>query len=188
MYKVRACGFDGKGSVSCSDWVPSGTYLFRGGMSFPTRRFKGGSNRMEGCFIWCGYRDGKVYLMDCCIWNEISEVVDFFSRELFEGFKLRLFTAESDVDVWRNLLKFSDLDRSHKPLPFYLHKVDDAKLLDCVLRWMNLGRLKFERGSVFYKQLGLFLTNPHLEINPFLESLGYLLIGMETYYGKQSVA
>ena len=179
---IRSLGFDSKGQIKNMGWVPSGLYSFRGGMSLPTRRYNGSGNRMEGCFIWSAYADDTLYLLESLIWSEMRDVDNFFSKDIFGGFSLRFFTAESDISVWRNVLKFSALDDACQPHPIYLDRVDDAQLLDVILRWMHLERLKFERGGVFYKNLGLFLTNPNLEISPFLESLGYLLIGMETFY------
>ena len=179
--KFSSLGYRGMGQVEGSRWIPAGIYSFRGGMSFPTRRFKGGGSRMEGCFIWSCFSEGKVYLIDVSVWTEICEADEFFSQNFFDGFKLRFFTAESDLDIWRNMLKFSLIDESRRPRPIYLDRIDDNKLLDVILRWMHLENLYYEKGSVFYKRLGLFLTNPNLEIDPFLEALGYLLIGLETF-------
>ena len=68
MLKVKSLGFEGKGSVKYG-WLPSGHYTFKGGMSLPTRRFKGGSSRMEGCFLWACHKDSVVYLLKSLIWN-----------------------------------------------------------------------------------------------------------------------
>lgn len=177
----KSLGFDGKGQVS-GLWMPSGTYRFLGGVSLPSRSYISGSIRLEGSFVWGCYSEGYVYLLDSLSWNNCLEVDDFFNKPMYDGFVLRFMSGAGDNLSWRNIVKFSELDENRQPRFIYLDKLSDVELGDIILRFLHLGRLKYERGGLMYKKLGLFLTNPKLELDAFLESLGYLLSGIEVYY------
>ena len=177
---ISSKGYDGLGIIDDHEWLPTGRYWFRGGISLPAGRTTRTGFRLVGGICWaCLDTDATIFLIRGRAWTQAHEVGQFLSSSDFEGFKNRFFTCESGKDVWASTLKFGNIPDRYRPSPVFVETFTSDYYRDLILRFLETKSLKYQKDGLFYKEIGLFLTDPKHELSPLLESVGYLLNGFE---------
>jgi hypothetical protein len=139
-------------------------YQVRCGLSLPTSRYDKNSRDVVGGFIVSYYdKDtGVSYLKDYSEFRVLSDVTEY--EFPVKGLRYLLYT-DSDY------IKFPNA-RVH-----YVPKVSNDEIVDIIFSNLREDRLKYDRGGLNYKQLGLFLSNERTRETAYTHSLGVLLNG-----------
>ena len=176
---LKSLGFDGKVKLEEDlKHIPPGVYKVRAGLSLPTSRYSSSNSLMLGCvvigFIPCSSKSSNkvIYLYDCQDFSILSECDNFFRTFFSSGLRMPTYCSDNVTDTFR---MFKGMKQFFKVR--YLDPIPSDQVYDIILRNFYLKTLKIQKGSLPYKKLGLFLANPNIEVNAFLNSLGNLLYG-----------
>jgi hypothetical protein len=136
--------------------------------------------KLCGALIMAAINEDNVFLLDNCEWRLDTELEEFFSGHAYGGIVPRFFCSDTSFSMWRSRKELRELPEP-RPRLRGLPNLTEDMMIDIILKNIHNSRLQFRKDDVYYRYLNLFMLNPKTEMNPFLESLSYLLIGAELY-------